>query len=917
MKLPSRLSLLASILFLTPALRAEAPKAEAPLPIDQLISTGDNHFLGNSIPVDSQASIEDTFEMFKQVYNTKRIYWRGLQEASWVLKSHVREDNYRLATFHHWIGHLIREKNLEKLAVDIAHKKGMEVWGMASLGDWGSTADTPGFNDFPFNSESRLRIENPEWAPVDKYGYRKQGGTIELAYPEARKALIDLLVQISVDAGYDGMIFLTYVENFSQRFQDEFGYSEPIVQEFKKRFGIDIRKQEFTRYASLYDWRKLRGEYVTTFLRELRTELNAKGIKLGMFLNPQDIHKSLIWATLPYDYQTIGNFHLDVDTWVRDGIVDQLVIWGGCAPERLRKTVKEVSWLTRDTGIQVSAMSSNPYKALTSLDPAIERVGTMLDDANYYINSLIPEQTEEALAKGTIYEQLRFLTQVAEKKSQCPAEKILPFLKSPNVLMRRMALYALGATKDPIAIPAIEAALADPEIGVKSAALTALSQNSNPESINKVFAMIEKDGVHPICEMARNMIPKFQPVPYAALIQAATGSPSKEVRNVALRVLGMISVPADQKEATIDALIKGLDDSYPYSRYSAAMGLALYRSSPKAIEALLKTLKSPDAPIADRAALSLSEMVAAGYNGDLKPQIVQGIKDLFLEFGDGCDRSDLEWGHRAVGNALLALGAEGDDFLAECMEQHKDKRLAEMAWQVIYFREKAGPNKFNVITEKENEEAYKVRPPHMKRLLVERISQGFEGVTKDDSASFGAGDQISGRWSALGPKGQFLETQIVHSGTQSVKLSQPGGPFVGRVDVGVSPDYPYESGAWIQRMKNAGMLFSAQDMGGRENVALRITNEGLVEYKTGDAPAKWIATDLTVPEDKWTEFRIRTNPREKTFQVQLNPAGEDSWDKAFTAPLLPANVIDRVMLSATSRDGGDVYVDDIVLIERR
>ncbi len=178
----------------------------------------------------------------------------------------------------------------DETAVKAAHNRGMEIWGVGTLWDWGSPADTPTFGDYPFPFESRLKLEHPEWTPLDRHGARKQGGPIELAYPEARKALVDLHVQEAVKAGYDGITFLTYAENYSMRFQDEFGFSDPIVEDFRKAHHVDLRTEDFKRGASREDWLRLRGSYITAYLRELRAELKKHGIKLGIIVNGNDIH---------------------------------------------------------------------------------------------------------------------------------------------------------------------------------------------------------------------------------------------------------------------------------------------------------------------------------------------------------------------------------------------------------------------------------------------------------------------------------------------------------------------------------------------------------------------------------------------------------------------------------------------------
>src|SRR5206468_9786370 len=141
-------------------------------------------------------------------------------EATWVETMEEREENCRYAAMGKWWRQLYKEVDPDRMAVEAAHRRGMEIWGVATMFDWGGPGDTPCFGDFPHNSESRLRQEHPEWVPVDRAGVLRQGGPIEFAYPEARRALVDLHMKFMKRDGYDGMAFLTYVEDYSLRFQD-------------------------------------------------------------------------------------------------------------------------------------------------------------------------------------------------------------------------------------------------------------------------------------------------------------------------------------------------------------------------------------------------------------------------------------------------------------------------------------------------------------------------------------------------------------------------------------------------------------------------------------------------------------------------------------------------------------------------
>lgn len=688
---------------------------EAKKSIDCYISSGDNHFLGMSLAMDSKKSIDDGLKMLKDVFNTKTFYWRGLEEAAWVKTLNYREENYRYASALKWFEILINKGNLEKIVTTSAHKLGMEVWGVSTVGDWGSSPDTPGFNDYPFGFESMLRLEHPEWVPIDKHGYRRQGGTIDLSYPEARKTLVDLHTKLAKEAGYDGVTFVTYVENFSLRFEDEFGFNEPVVQEFKKRYGIDIRTQEFTKSASKHDWYKLRGEYVTLYFKELKESLQKSGIKMGVFLDGDNPFFPMTWATLPFTHPTMGKIYMDVINWIQNSIVDNLLVYGGVGGIQQQKTANDLLWLTRQTPIKISIGTSSPYATQwdTMKMKNVKMVMTLGEDAQYISRSNIPEQTEEALKSGTIYEKMRFLTQVLDGKSTTNSSLIIPLASSDNVILKRLSLLALGKLKDITAVPTIEMGLSDPEIGVKCAAIRALSDNSRSESIQLVIKMIEKNPYHPLLEMCKSFLHRMKPFPKKELIDAALNNPVGEVRTTAYRVLDNISGAYPE---LVNVFTKGLVDKTGYARYSSAMALGRFVNNKEAVNVLLGAMVHSDPVVQDRAAVSLGEMVLRKDDIAMveKGKIIESLKNLFIKSGDGSQRSDKAWGYRSVGNALLDCGEEGINILEIFTKQDKDKKLAELAWRVLTYKEKASANKFNLISDKENDALFETMPLFLK-----------------------------------------------------------------------------------------------------------------------------------------------------------------------------------------------------------
>jgi hypothetical protein len=680
---------------------AESPTAK----LGCYISTGDNHWLGESLPVDSRASIEASFDLLARL-GVRRVYWRGLEEATWVDTMQVREENCRYASAFHWFTQLSREVHPDRVAVEAAHRRGMEIWGVGTLVDWGGAADAPNFGDFPGGFESRLRLEHPEWVPVDRSGLLRQAGPIEFAYPQAREALVDLHMKHVRQDGYDGVLLISYAENYSMRFQDEFGYSDPIVRQFQRRTKVDLRTQPFTRQGSRYDWYALRGEYLTQYLRQLKAELRRDGRKLGIFVNPQQPHFTQPW-NVPELMLTAGHVYCDLETWVREGIVDHLLVYGYCNPPIQNRTVDDCLWMTRATPCTVGALTSSPFadRWTPYAKQGLLIAASWGEDASYLDRSLIRQQPLSALGSQDSLLRMRVLAQIIYGKSKASTQQVAPLVHDQNPLVRRMALAALGRLKDPTAVPLIEEGLADPENCVRCAAGLALRDNHRPQSAAKMLAAVERFGNHPLVEVVFKALPALRPLPRAELSQAATKHVSALVRSTAMRALALMP-----DKTLLSVYAAGLRDSDRFVRFAAAQGLGGVHHSAQAVEILLEALPHEDPVTADRAAKSLGLLSATGEQETvpLRPQVIAGLRQLYAKFGDGCRRVDAAWGYRPVGNALLKLGPEGEKILQGFMDQRQDHRLALQAWKSLYIRQ--DNNTFSEVTEKENEQAFEHLP---------------------------------------------------------------------------------------------------------------------------------------------------------------------------------------------------------------
>ncbi len=699
---------------------ASQVRAQSPI-IDAYISTGDNHWLGNSLSIDSKQSIDDTMEFLHSACGVQRVYWRGLEEATWIQTITERPENCRYYSFWQWIRRLYREVDPDVTAVQAAKKRGMEVWGVGTLFDWGAPADTPGFGDYPFNCESRLRQEHPEWAPVDKHGYRRQGGPIELAYPEARAALVKLHVDEVLKAGYDGMTFLTYVENYAIRFQDEFGYSAPIVAEFKRRYKIDITQEAFTRYASKQDWYRLRGEYVTAYLRELKAELAKHNKKLGMFIGAHDIRTPQPW-NVPEMMRTSGMIHFDLETWVKEQIVDLLMVNGNSSGQIQDAAVRECLWLTRDSSTSVTALSSSVHtdrwKPLQA--KGMRMIISLNEDAHFAGRSATPEQTADALTSGDLARTCKALAQIIEGKLQAPASAIEPLAQTGNIIQRRLALQALS-TLGKEGVPAITKALSDPETGIRCMAAQCLATAYDQDSAKALLKAVEDFGNHPLRESAVNTLLKMKPFPRELLTERALNSDNDSERIVCFRALSALAVAADLP--TFQAAFK---NGARYPRYLATMGMGNIRHAPAAVEELIKLLGHFDPVVANRAAVSLAHMTTT-RNPALEPHraaVIKALSARFLRYHHDNLYVDADWGWRVVGNALRDFGVTDP---ATVIGKQPDPVLARHAFSVWSLPQKNGS--FSEVEESVNAAAFATPPPplppaHEPKTLVVHPSDG-------------------------------------------------------------------------------------------------------------------------------------------------------------------------------------------------
>ena len=266
----------------------------------------------------------------------------------------------------------------------------------------------------------------------------------------------------------DGIAFLTYAENFSQRYEDEFGYSPPIVEEFRRRHGVDIRHEEFDRDA----WRRLRGEHVTAFLKLLKQKLGRQkrdpsGPGIAVCVDGARPDQAMKW-NVDGGVRTAGNWSWSTAEWLQGGVVDEICLFNP-PDDAVRRDLIDRA---RQAGgkVQISA-----FRTRGDLEPGVRRVmflGREIEAG--HPNEAWIDWPDEQLADEPVTSlespdrlaRRRLLTRALKGKVSLSAEQLSRAVRDPDLYVRRTALRAIAQHPEPGTRERVTAALRDPEVKI-------------------------------------------------------------------------------------------------------------------------------------------------------------------------------------------------------------------------------------------------------------------------------------------------------------------------------------------------------------------------------------------------------------------------------------------------------------------
>lgn len=689
--------------------RRNSPRS---FPLQVFCGTGD-HLWGRHLePVDSPATIHAMLEWMSETYSISRIYWRGGQTMMWDEHFRIEQEKLLPYDWTAWKHHLYHDLKINEVVVSAAHQHKMEAFLYMGLFEFGVQPDIGVIGPYPFEDE--IRREHPEWCPVDRWGERRCPGPISFCYPEARKLIIDRYVKNLKHYNYDGICFYTYVENCGILYEDEFGFNQPIVEEFNQRYpDVNLKRDQLTATQKQY-WYACRGKFTTDFLRELKAELSRHGKKLSVIIdakNPDYVQ--------PWWGQTVagsGKIKMDWRLWVREKIVDEL--WIQLAPTKNQhETLDLVRKECDQYGVKLTVRAIDPFE--NGWKPYIKSGVTPVAVITWKRNGIErfthQQIDEDSLRSADWKVRLQALTDVESGKLKVTEAQAGELASDIHVLVRRRAMYVLAAMKAHSQVATIETGMFDDESSVRIAATGALAAVHRKESALRIFAALEKDGYFQIKLAAVEALSAMKEQALTVLLEGVKSS-HYAVREVSVRALSNLGAAGFVKDVfpSLFATIVNREEDERVRRHAltglAGLRLKLDQANQDKLMSTLMDLASTDTSVLVqlRAARELGSFYVPTTSTG-RDQIVECLAAGFRKYGDACQRSDAAYGWRLFGNALLMCHERGRKQLEAMRLQKDDKWLAWLAYEVEYLPHRQ--MKISMIEEEEALERHKKFAP--------------------------------------------------------------------------------------------------------------------------------------------------------------------------------------------------------------
>ncbi len=202
----------------------------------------------------------------------------------------------------------------------ICHRAGVKAYLYVTLFDEGWALPPKKVREVSYHNamhgrhwsrQSAFTREHPAYLMCDRTEKARHWGVPCLAHPEVRRHYQRRYLKLLGGYDFDGLFVCLRSQSKPVEHADQFGFNAPIRDEYKKRYGKDIRKEDF----ALQKWRELIGDHMTRFLAELRDLTRPSGLQMAVGIPSGEIIGP-----------PMGNWTLQWRKWVQKNLIDDLVI---------------------------------------------------------------------------------------------------------------------------------------------------------------------------------------------------------------------------------------------------------------------------------------------------------------------------------------------------------------------------------------------------------------------------------------------------------------------------------------------------------------------------------------------------------------------------------------------------------------
>lgn len=212
----------------------------------------------------------------------------GVSATGWQSKEHEK----------YWKKYFAQKKEVNAALAAKAHELGMTIYGGTRMqaGDFTFPQMSGYANDGINKKYPEFRCYTRTGRPIEALSY---------AYPETRKYITNKILGNLPDT-YDG-VSLFFHRGLMIAFE------QPVLDEVEKRYGVNARRLPISDPRLHTVW----GEFMTQFMREFKAATVEKAKKEG-----KPDYK--INVVVYHDLESSVNMGYDVETWVKEGLVDSV-----------------------------------------------------------------------------------------------------------------------------------------------------------------------------------------------------------------------------------------------------------------------------------------------------------------------------------------------------------------------------------------------------------------------------------------------------------------------------------------------------------------------------------------------------------------------------------------------------------------